>query len=362
MNLLVLPNLGRSFNSVRPEATIYIDLAKRGHQITIMTDDDDAYFQEYVDAGLKVINIASKKKLSLSAIKTINRYIKNNDIDIVYATTSRTIPNAVWGSIGTKAKMIAYRGTTGGLYRSDISNYLSVLNPRIDGFICVSQAVEKHVKEQVLGEKTTRMIYKGHDINWYLEPAVSLDSLGSSPAAFNLMCVGSNRPHKGTFVVLDALAKIKHLTDIKLILVGENLDTVEFDQTIAKLGIEHMVVRTGFRADVPAIAKSCDITILPSKREGLPRVVLESLAVGTPVVSTDNEGTLEIIEAQENGLIFPVGDSKALAHCIETVYNDSQLLERLTQNAQIAIKTKFSHQATVDQYEQFFEELLTKTT
>ncbi|GLX82521.1 glycosyltransferase family 4 protein [Thalassotalea eurytherma] len=362
MNLLVLPNLGRSYNSVRPEATIYIDLAKRGHQITIMTNDDDAYLQEYVNSGLKVLNISSKKKLSLSAIKTINRYIKSSNIDIVYATTSRTIPNAVWGVMATKAKIIAYRGTTGGLYRTDLSNYLSVLNPRVDGFICVSKAVEKHVKAQVLGNQITRMIYKGHDIEWYQEPAVCLESLGSSPSFFNLMCVGSIRPHKGTFVVLDALATIKHLTNIKLILVGENLNSVEFDQYITKRGIEHMVIRTGFRADVPAVAKSCDVTILPSKREGLPRVVLESLAVGTPVISTDNEGTLEIIEAQENGLIFPVGDSQALANCIETVYKDSELLERLTTNAQTAIRTKFSHQATVEQYEQFFEEMMSKKT
>ena len=149
MNILVIPNRGRSFNAVRPEAECYIDLARAGHDITIMTCDTNAYLGEYKKANLNVILLRSIKKHSWSVIKQIHQYIQQNDIDIVYATESNGIPNAAFGCIGTKAKMIAYRGTTGGLYKSDLTNYLCMLHPRINGVICVSQAVTDYVKPKM---------------------------------------------------------------------------------------------------------------------------------------------------------------------------------------------------------------------
>ena len=357
MNLLILPDPGRSFNTVRPEASIFTSLARRGHNITIMTDADGAYVETYRNEGVTVIPLSSKHKLNWSGIAKIRQIIKQQNIDLVYATKSRTIPNAVFGSLGTNAKLVAYRGTTGGLYRTDLTNYLSILNPRVDGVICVSKAVEKHVKQQVIDKKAVETIYKGHDLQWYQQEATELSSINTNANNLNILCIGSERPHKGTFVVLDALAKLKHLTQLKLILVGDKLDTQIFDDYIKNHGIEHMVIRTGFRSDVPAIAKACDFTILPSKREGLPRIVLESLAVGTPVVTSSNEGALEIIKHDENGLVFPIGNSDALAQCITKLATDEALLKTLANNAQEAIKTTFSHQSTVDQYELFFEKL-----
>ncbi|MEY8215286.1 MAG: glycosyltransferase family 1 protein, partial [Colwellia sp.] len=61
MNILIIPNRGRSFNAVRPEAECYIGLAKAGHTITIMTCDSNAYIEKYQEAGLKIIPLVSLK-------------------------------------------------------------------------------------------------------------------------------------------------------------------------------------------------------------------------------------------------------------------------------------------------------------
>jgi hypothetical protein len=86
MKILVIPNRGRSYNAVRPEAECYIGLAKLGHDITIMTSMTNAYIEEYKKFNIKIIELTSFKTHSWAVIKRIHQYIKQHDIDIVYAT------------------------------------------------------------------------------------------------------------------------------------------------------------------------------------------------------------------------------------------------------------------------------------
>lgn len=360
MKILVIPNRGRSYNAVRPEAECYISLAKAGHEVTIMTCHSNAYYQNYVDAGLKVIELASLKKYSLAVIKQIHRYIKEHNIDIMYATESNGIPNAAFGCVGTNAKMIAYRGTTGGMYKTDPSNYLCTLHPRINGYICVSNAVTNHVMTKVSStiKRNVQTIYKGHEITWYDQPPVELASLGSNSDNFNIVCIGSPRPYKGMQYMLDAMAELNDLNQIKLILVGDNFDCEPFSSNIKATGMGQHIIQTGFRSDVPQIAAACEVLVLPSEREGLPRVVLESLASGTPVITSANKGAVEIITDDINGYVVPIGDGKAIAKKIRYLYKNKSELTRLTDGAKKTIATKMSHKTTVLNMEDYFKRVL----
>lgn len=360
MKILVIPNRGRSYNAVRPEAECYIALAKLGHDITIMTCDTNAYIEKYKQANLKVIELKSLKKHSWAVIKQIHQYIKHNAIDIVYATESKGIPNAAFGCIGTKAKMIAYRGTTGGLYKSDLSNYLCMLHPRIDGVICVSKAVTKYVKPKMRHTIQPNVItlYKGHDLDWYQEKAVELSSLETQVENFNIVCIGSPRPQKGMQYMLDAMAELHDIENIKLILVGDNFDCEPYSSNIKATKMGDKIFQTGFRSDVPQIAKACDILVLPSEREGLPRVVLESLAVGTPVITSANEGAMEIVKDGVNGYVVPIGNGSAIAERIRMLTKNTELLKTLSINAKKTIATDMSHNQTIQDMERFFHKML----
>jgi len=360
MKLLVIPNRGRSYNAVRPEAECYISLAKAGHEITILTCYTNAYIEEYKKAGLNIILLCSLKKHSWAVIKQIHNYIKEHNIDIVYATESKGIPNAAFGCIGTKAKMIAYRGTTGGLYKSDISNYLCMFHPRINGVICVSNAVTKYVKPKMRNtiQANVTTIYKGHDLTWYQGDAVELNDLKTSSKNFNIICIGSPRPQKGMQYMLDAMKELKDIDNIRLLLVGDNFDCEPFISTIRLTGMSNKITQTGFRSDVPQIAKACDVLVLPSEREGLPRVVLESLAVGTTVITSVNEGTMEIIEDNINGYVVPIGDGKAIADRIRLLIENPELLKQLSDNTQKTIATNMSHNKTVKDMTNYFQSIL----
>ncbi len=360
MKILAIPNRGRSYNAVRPEAEIYISLAKAGHEVTIFTCQSNAYYSEYKKANINLVELHSLKKYSLSVIKQVHRYIKKNNIDIVYATESNGIPNAAFACIGTKAKMIAYRGTTGGMYKTDPSNYLCTLHPRINAYVCVSNAVRNHVKTKIRDAIKSNVItiYKGHDSHWYNEPAVELASLSTSAENFNILCIGSPRPYKGMRFMLDAMKHLTDLSNLKLILVGDNFNCEPFSSQIKATGMNKHIIETGFRNDVPQIAKSCDVLVLPSEREGLPRVILESLANGTPVITSANEGALEIIQENINGYIVPIGNGKAIAERVRHLYENENEKIHLADGAIETISTTMSHKRTVKNYINFFENIL----
>ena len=127
MNLLILPGTGGSYTSLRPEAEIFIGLAKAGHQVTLITDENCEYAPRYKEHGLKIIHCTFDRKISPAAIKLVKRAIVEHKIDIVYATNSRNIPNAAFAAMGSNVKLVVYRGTTGGLYRRDPGTYLTCL-------------------------------------------------------------------------------------------------------------------------------------------------------------------------------------------------------------------------------------------
>lgn len=360
MKILAIPNRGRSYNAVRPEAECYISLANAGHEVTLFTCKSNAYYADYKKANINLIELASLRKYSLSVFRQIHRYIKQHNIDIVYATESNGIPNAAFACIGTNAKMIAYRGTTGGMYKTDPSNYLCTLHPRINGYVCVSNAVKRHVTRKVRTAIKSKIItiHKGHDCSWYNEPAVELSTLGSNANNFNILCIGSPRPYKGMQFMLDAMKHLSGLNNIKLILVGDNFNCEPFVSQIKATGMSEHIIETGFRDDVPQIAKACDVLVLPSEREGLPRVVLESLASGTPVITSANEGAMEIIEEGVNGYVVPLSDGQAIAERIRHVYGDAKELQRLGNGAIETIKTTMSHQKTVSNLISYFQTIL----
>lgn len=360
MKILIVADKGRSFSSVRPEAEIYLSLAKAGHELTLCIDPRSTYLSRFEAANIDVKIVPYGSKLVWKNIKKIHHLIKSKQINIVYATTSRTIPNAAMACIGTKAKMIAYRGTTGGLYRSDLSNYLGLLNPRINGVICVSKAVEDHVKTRV--RKSIRpfvsTIHKGHDIDWYKDDAADLTEFSTDATRFNVLCIGSSRPYKGMKYFIQALSHVNDLPNLRVLLVGNKFDTPEFQKQIQATGMAERICQPGFRSDVPQIAKACDVLVLPSLREGLPRVVMESLANGTPVISAANPGTLEILEDNENGFIVPLADAKAIAEKIRFLYQSPNDLKRLSENATKVINGRLSHRSTVDAITDYFKKII----
>ncbi len=114
-------------------------------------------------------------------------------------------------------------------------------------------------------------------------------------------------------------------------------------QRVKRLGLESVVDWIGFHSDANAQLQQLDLFVLPSLfGEGLPMVVLESMAMGVPVVATDVEGVPEAIRDRREGRIVPAGDPAALAQAIADIIRGSCCWTTLRRNAMTRQAAHFS--------------------
>ncbi|GEA61391.1 glycosyltransferase family 4 protein [Vibrio comitans] len=357
MKILVMSPYDGPLNTVRPEAELFIAISKLGHSVTIMTQANAAYAKICAETGIKIIDNYPSKKVCLRTIKLVHNELNSGDYDICYAFDSKTIPNAAFGAIGTKAIVISYRGTTGGLYRHDPSAYFTHLHPKISAIVCNSNAVQKDVKSRVWSKKVlVERIYKGHKVEWYETEAALRSEFNLKDSDIVAICACNVRPSKGISVLLKALNSIQN-ENFHMLFVGNGYEAHKDE--IASCSMKERIHLLGHRKDVPQLMKMADFQIQPSiSGEGLPRAVIEAMAGGTPSIVTTTGGSPELVENGISGLVVDNGNSIELRSGILTILDNPEALASMGYEAKKRINEYFNLQQSVSQHLTLFDKLL----
>jgi glycosyltransferase involved in cell wall biosynthesis len=143
-----------------------------------------------------------------------------------------------------------------------------------------------------------------------------------------LVFAGRLVPQKSLDVALRALAQVE---GVSLVLVGEGGELAGMQALADELGLGGRARFVGAqpRATVFELLAAADAALLSSSWENFPHMVVEALAVGTPVISTDVGGVGEVVRDGVNGLLVPIGDVDALAAAIRRYVEDAELQARL---------------------------------
>jgi len=120
--------------------------------------------------------------------------------------------------------------------------------------------------------------------------------------------------------------------DVGYLIAGEGSRRPEYEALARSLGVAHAVRFVGFIPDMRAFYASVDIMVLPSRSEGCPNVVLESMAMRRALVVSDSAGSREVVTDGINGLMFPIGDVEALAGALRRLLDNPVMCATLARH------------------------------
>lgn len=161
--------------------------------------------------------------------------------------------------------------------------------------------------------------------------------------------VNKNKNHKQMIDAIEIL-KNKGINNIKVLCAGDGVIFNEVKQYIEHKNLQENIHMLGFRTDINELISACDIGILMSYREGLPRNIMELMACKKPVIGTDIRGIRDLVQDGINGYIVKLQDSKDAATKIEILYNNKDILLKMGNNANYIIQ-EYSIDKVVEQLE-----------
>lgn len=169
---------------------------------------------------------------------------------------------------------------------------------------------------------------------------------------------------KGVGEFVDAARQLrKDGVSCRAVLVGnpdpENPASIP-EKTLRLWHFEGIVEWWGHREDIPEVFAKSNIVVLPSYREGLPKVLLESASCGRAIVATDVPGCKEIVCHNENGLLITPYDSKALADALKVLIKDPELRAKMGARGREIVEAEFSEEIVVKQTMEVYERLLSQ--
>lgn len=205
---------------------------------------------------------------------------------------------------------------------------------RAAGIITVSAALKDALLRLGVPADRVRVIPNGVDPTRFypLNRGEARSALDLPTAGQIVLSVGGLAPHKGFHVLVQAMAKLlSRIPDLKLYIVGEGPMRRNLERQVRSLGVESRVCLVGSQANdrLQLWYNAADVTCLASTREGMPNVVLESMACGTPVVATRVGGVPEVIVSPELGVLV-AHDWESLASGLESALHKTWDREALT--------------------------------
>ena len=295
-------------------------------------------------------------KFNWNVIRALRKIIKTYRIDLIYSPSSSGLSNALFASIGTRAKNIAYRGTQAKLKRFDPTYYLGILNPAVEHVVCEPKDIEEYLSRFIARKRLTTST-KPFDIDWIKEAVRTPKQADDIPDdAFRCIYIGAtkNRPFKGLTDLIDAFILLDD-PRVHLTIVGEYGEN-DF-QLAQQSKVSAQIHFLGQRSDAISFLVTSQLFILPSHRDASPRVVREAMACSVPCIVTDIPGARDLIIDGVTGLLVPPSSPQQMAASIRSLIDNPERLEAFAKASREHIIQDFSVKAYTDGFATLFRSI-----
>ncbi|MXW22513.1 MAG: glycosyltransferase [Candidatus Dadabacteria bacterium] len=366
--LFVSPNLAAG-GAQRQLINIANGLHRRGYEVSVFLFYDKGNLRNSLDKNIKIFSPCSIKFLQrpkllgiLYGTLRLLGIVVTEKPDLLYSRQWPKIPVAIIGKI-LKVKTVSVEGNnlehTLLLRKRPLLFRIRKLCAQLsDKVVANSRSLAYEVKEVFSLDSEVEVIYNGIDIE---------DIRKKSKEEQNHKWLGTEAPlilamgylkdeQKGFSYLLEALEIVNRSKSARLIIIG-NGKKEKLEELSERLSIRD---KTDFFSTVPnpfPYMARADIFACSSLYEGLSNVILEALALGKPVISTDHKhGANEIIENGKNGILVPIRDPQKMADAILKVLEDGELRQSLEAEAKKRSEN-FSRDKMISGYEKLFGDM-----
>jgi glycosyltransferase involved in cell wall biosynthesis len=361
-----------------PDKTILLsaerhDRARLSVVVAYIRDTRDREFRiaEKAQArGLEFYELEERGKLDVRVLKAVRDIVVRHNINIIHSHDYKSdlfaylVRRWLWRrriALLATAHAWVILGLRGNLYR-----HLDLFLMRhFDHLIAVSHATKHEMVSEGIPASLISVIHNAIDTEAWSPQRVTgnlREELGWQHAFPVIGYVGRIMPEKDLDTWLRAAALVaQKYPHARFVLVGDGRDgtTLRQLQDLAiNLGIAERVVFLGYRENLLPVYATFDMFMLSSRREGLPNSILEAMAMGLPVVTTDVAGAKELVVTGQTGFVFSQGDVHNLAQALIDLTDDHRLRLRMGAAGRQRVKDEFTFTRRLRDVEGLYEQIL----
>ena len=338
-----------------------------GWQVRVISlRDDGPLAEELRDEGIDVVALNCGGFADIRCFWKLKSNLQNNPADVLMCFLHQA---NIYGRLAGKAAGIGC--VVSGIRVADRRRWIAVTERMTgcctDHYIAVSRHVaETHASLCHIDADKISHIPNGVDLadNVDREAVSEVGGAWLADSKHRLLFVGRLCDQKDPLTLVQAFLHLpdKLKRESSLAIVGDGPLRSEVQQSIERLQLTNRIRLLGRRDDVDDLMKMATVLILPSRWEGMPNVVLESMAIGLPVIATNVDGTKELITDGQTGWLVQPGCAESLAEAgAGSLVDENERAER-SKRAQILAATRFSWENAIKQYDQNLRSLLDNNT
>lgn len=311
-------------------------LLEKGYGITIVTTVKERDEYELPKGAKRKISDLTEKEINKSRLinlgsrlKKLRRIWKEEKPDLIVSFIGKNNFMAILTSFGLKIPVVvSVRGEPTEEYYTGLLRFLArYLFRAVSGIILQTEDSKKFFPKKTL-EKAVVLPNP-------LNPLFLEEQYQREPKK-KIVLVGRIDKNKNQRMAIRAFSKISSdFPDYWMEIWGDGEDREVLTELIKDLGMEEKIFLCGVTNEVKEKMKTASLYLLTSNTEGMPNSLMEAMALGLPVISTDCPcgGPKELIQNGKNGLLVPVGDEEAMAKAMKQVLKNKELREELGKNA-----------------------------
>lgn len=235
---------------------------------------------------------------------------------------------------------------------------------RYDEVLCVSEDLHESALQCGVKPERCRVIHNAIDTEIYTRSALPATSalVASTPDSLrpiSLGAMGRLSNEKGFDLLIRAVAKLKAQgLKCHLKIAGDGPLLKELTDLVREMQCETEIELIGQVADNKAFFDSLDIFVLSSRREGLPNVLLEAMAMQVPVVATGIAGIPRLIQSGANGILVPPDSVEELAGAVQKLMQEPELRKQLADAGRATIEHSYSFQRRMERVAAIYDQVL----